>query len=48
MSIALDLPKSHQLRKTMDAYKKRFEEYSDERPGFQLNFLPTGTQYRTF
>lgn len=30
MAIALDLPKDHALRSTIEQYKKRFEEYSDE------------------
>ena len=30
MSIALDLPKDNPLRGTIDEFKKRFEEYSDE------------------
>jgi hypothetical protein len=30
MSIALDLPKSNPLRGTIEEFKKRFEDYSDE------------------
>ena len=33
MSVALDLPKDHALRTTIEKYKKRFEEYSDEFSG---------------
>jgi hypothetical protein len=33
MSVALDLPKDHALRTTIEQYKKRFEEYSDEFSG---------------
>ncbi len=33
MSIALDLPKDNPLRGTIEKYKKRFEEYSDEPHG---------------
>ena len=33
MSIALELPKDHAIRKTVAQYKQRYEEYSDEHLG---------------
>ena len=39
MSVALDLPKDHALRTTIEQYKKRFEDYSDELSGKFRTFL---------
>ena len=40
MAIALDLPKDHPLRATIQQYKKRFEEYSDEYLFSKLKYHP--------
>ena len=38
MSVALDLPKNHPLRATIEQFKKRFEESNDESRDFKNVF----------